>query len=188
MKIRIAKISDAKELLNIYAYYVENTAITFEYEVPSLQEFEERIKNILQKYPYIVAILDDKIVGYAYAGTFKGRKAYDWSIETTIYVKHGFHKHGIGKKLYEELENILKQQGITNMYACIASPIVEDQYLTNNSIDYHHHLGFKLVGTFEKCAYKFNTWYNMVWMVKEINEHQPNQKDVCWFSNLSRQK
>lgn len=87
--LRTAKPSDADRLLEIYAPYVENTAITFEYEVPSVDEFRQRIENTLKKYPYIVAIKDDKIVGYAYAGTFKSRAAYDWDVELSVYlVRH----------------------------------------------------------------------------------------------------
>ena len=88
MKIEKVTVEDAEELLEIYAPYVENTAITFEYDVPSKDEFEERIKNISAKYPYIKAVHEGKIVGYAYAASFKDRRAYDWSVETTIYVKN----------------------------------------------------------------------------------------------------
>ena len=100
MKIEKVTVEDAEELLEIYAPYVENTAITFEYDVPSKDEFEERIKNISAKYPYIKAVHEGKIVGYAYAASFKDRRAYDWSVETTIYVKNNCKRMGIGKVLY----------------------------------------------------------------------------------------
>ena len=87
MIIRTATANDAEAILNIYAYYVENTAITFEYDVPTLEEFTQRIENTLKKYPYLVAEKDGEILGYAYAGVFKDRAAYDWSAETTIYLK-----------------------------------------------------------------------------------------------------
>lgn len=83
--IRIAEESDSKELLEIYAYYVEKTAITFEYEVPSIEAFGERIHKTLKRYPYLVSEKDGRLAGYAYAGPFKERRAYDWSVETTIY-------------------------------------------------------------------------------------------------------
>ena len=108
MKIEKVTVEDAEELLEIYAPYVENTAITFEYDVPSKDEFEERIKNISAKYPYIKAVHEGKIVGYAYAASFKDRRAYDWSVETTIYVKNNCKRMGIGKALYEVLEQKLK--------------------------------------------------------------------------------
>ena len=88
MKIRISTERDAEELIEIYAPYVEKTAISFEYKVPSVQEFEQRIRRVLEKYPYIVAEKDGQIVGYAYAGVFKDRSAYDRAVETTVYVRN----------------------------------------------------------------------------------------------------
>ena len=81
-------------------------------------------------------------------------------------------KCGIGRKLYETLEEQLAQQGIKNLYACIGSPIEEDEYLTNNSEQFHAHLGFVKVGEFHKCGFKFGRWYNMIWMEKIIGEHR----------------
>ena len=169
--IRNVKTDDANDLLKIYSYYVENTAISFEYTVPSEEEFRERINKITSKYPYLVAELNNEIVGYAYAGPFKERAAYDWSVETTIYLNKDSKGMGIGKKLYLALENKLKEQNILNLYACIASPDNEDKYVTKESINFHHHLGYQIVGEFHKCGYKFNSWYNMVWMEKIIGEH-----------------
>lgn len=84
--IRVAKREDAEELLKIYSYYVENTAITFEYDVPSVEEFSDRISNTLEKYPYLVLEEEGKILGYTYAGKFNSRAAYDRAVETTIYM------------------------------------------------------------------------------------------------------
>lgn len=171
LKIEEAKISDAKELLDIYDYYVKNTAITFELVTPSLFEFKERIKNISLNYPYIILKDDEKIVGYAYSNVFKGREAYKYSTEVTIYLDHNFKGKGYGKILYNELEKRLKEKGIKNLYACIASPIKIDKYLNNNSEEFHNHMGYKRIGLFTQCGYKFNTWYNMIWMEKMIGEH-----------------
>lgn len=111
MRIEKVTIDDAKELLSIYEPYVKNTAITFEYDVPSLEEFKGRIKDISSKYPYIKVVEDGEILGYAYAHAFRERKAYDWSVETTVYVKQGRHRMGIGRLLYSELEKSLKTWG-----------------------------------------------------------------------------
>ena len=184
MKIEFAKIEDAKEILKLYDYYIQNTAITFEVETPSLEEFENRIKNIQKRYPYLVAREDGKIVGYAYANVFKARAAYDWAVEVTIYVDTQYKKQGIGKKLYSALESILKRQGIINLYACIASPVKEDPYLNYNSIEFHSHLGYVTVGTFHKCGYKFDTWYDMVWMEKIIGEHNVPSKPIKSIDEL----
>ena len=170
-EIRNAKISDAKRLLEIYDYYVRNTAITFEYDTPSIDEFTARMVNIMKRYPYLVIENDGRIEGYAYAGVFKNRAAYDWSCETTIYVDREARKTGMGRMLYEALEEKLKDMGILNMYACIGYPDTEDEYLTKNSAEFHAHLGFSIVGEFHKCGYKFGRWYNMIWMEKMIGEH-----------------
>ena len=162
--IRIARESDKEELLAIYAPYVSETAITFEYTVPTIEEFRDRIRKTLAKYPYLVAVQDAEILGYAYASEFKNRAAYDWAVETTIYVKQDSRKSGVGKKLYQALEEVLKQQHICNLYACIAYP-------NPGSIGFHERLGYQTIGHFSKCGYKFETWYDMIWMEKMIAEH-----------------
>ncbi len=101
--IRVATVADSSKLLQIYAPYVENTAISFEYEVPSIEEFAKRIENIMEKYPYLVAIKNGDILGYCYVGPFKTRAAYDYSVETTIYLSDATKGQGIGRVLYEKL-------------------------------------------------------------------------------------
>lgn len=179
--LRVATPDDAAALLQIYKPYVEKTAITFEWEVPSLEEFRSRIESTLAKFPYIVAVKDNQLVGYAYASPFKARAAYQWAIETSIYVTEGFHKMGIGKLLLLKLEELLAKQGILNVNACIAYPAVEDEYLTKNSVQFHEKMGYRLVGEFHQCGYKFNRWYNMVWMEKMIGEHLEKQPEVKPF-------
>ena len=171
ISIRFAKPEDAKELLKIYAYYVTDTAISFETEVPSEEEFKLRIEEVLKSYPFIVACKDDEILGYAYLHSFVGRKAYELSAETTIYLNTDKKKMGIGKKLYSVLEDIAKAQNITNLYSCIGYVDKEDEYLNNNSVQFHEHIGFRMVGKFENCGHKFGRWYHMVWMEKIIGEH-----------------
>jgi phosphinothricin acetyltransferase len=178
MKIEIVTMDDAAELLSIYEPYVRETAITFEYEAPTLEEFQTRIAKISSKYPFIKAVDNGEILGFAYANTFKDRKAYDWAVETTIYVKQGRHRMGIGKLLYEQLEKSLKNMGILNMNACIAVPAKEDARLTDASYRFHKEMGFTLVGRFHNIGYKFNTWYDMIWMEKIIGEHDTFAPDV----------
>lgn len=178
MKIERVTVEDAKELLEIYAPYVTDTAISFEYEVPSVEEFEERIRTISAILPYIKAVEDGKIIGYAYAGKFKGRKAYDWSVETTIYVRKDARRSGVGKALYAALESSLKEIGILNMNACIAVAKENDPHLGNDSYFFHKKMGFELVGTFHDSGYKFHTWYDMIWMEKMLGAHRENQEEV----------
>ena len=128
-----------------------------------------------------------KISGYAYTGAFKGRAAYDWAVETSIFIRQGCHGQGIGKGLYRELERYTKEQQICNMYACIAYPRVEDAYLTKGSVHFHEHMGYKEIGHFHQCGYKFHRWYDMVWMEKILQEHLKQQTDVIWFRDLQKQ-
>ena len=172
IEIRNATRDDLQDILNIYGYYTENTAISFEYETPSMEEFTRRFENISSKFPYLVAVCDGKIVGYAYGNTLIARAAYDFCAELTIYLDPDMRKCGIGGMLYGALEEKLSAQGIKNLYACIGSPIEEDEYLTNNSEQFHEHLGFVRNGLFYKCGYKFGRWYNMIWMEKIIGEHR----------------
>jgi L-amino acid N-acyltransferase YncA len=181
INIRNADIIDADRLLKIYAYYVMNTAISFEYEVPSISEFQNRMRDKMKKYPYIVIEKDGIVQGYAYAGAFVGRAAYNWSCETTIYLDHNARKCGLGRKLYEALEAKIKEMGVLNLYACIGYPETEDEYLDKNSAKFHEHLGFTKVGEFHKCGYKFGRWYNMIWMEKIIGEHEAQQPKSYYF-------
>ena len=184
--IRIAKEDDAEELLKIYSYYVKNTAITFEQKVPSLEEFSNRIKETLINYPYLVAIVDGKIIGYIYASRFRTRESYICSAATSIYIEKSYQRKGIGKKLYSELCNILLKQNITNVYAGVANPIEEDEYLTHNSEYFHKSMGFEIVAKYNKCALKFGKWYNLIEMEKIIGEHSNQQKDFIPFKSLEK--
>ncbi|MGM9647494.1 MAG: GNAT family N-acetyltransferase [Eubacteriales bacterium] len=178
MKIEAVKAEDAEELLSIYAPYVRDTAISFEYEVPTVSAFEDRIRRISSALPYLKAVEAGKILGYAYADTFKNRKAYDWSVEVTVYVRGDFRRAGIGKLLYHALEDSLKRMGVLNMNACIALPKAEDDHLTMDSYCFHQKMGFQPVGTFHYSGYKFDTWYDMIWMEKIIGEHSQTPQTV----------
>ncbi len=179
MTIEYVTVNDAAALIDIYRPYVEDTAITFEYEVPSAAEFVSRIKHILEKYPYLKAV-DDKgdILGYAYAAEFKDRRAYDWSVESTVYIRQDVHGQGIGRALYKSLEKNLQAMGILNMNACIALPKQGSTHLPADSIHFHHKLGFTDVGVFHDSGYKFGEWYDMIWMEKMLGKHTKAQADV----------
>ena len=178
IRIRTATTVDAPALLDIYAPYVRETAISFEYEVPSLQEFEGRVSHTLSRYPWIVAEQEGTILGYAYASAFHPRKAYEWCAEASIYVARNARGHGTGARLYDALETRLKAQNVLLLYACIARPQQEDEYLTFASMRFHDRMGFHTVGEFPRCGFKFGRWYDMVWMEKIIGEHRPDQPPV----------
>lgn len=164
MMIRTAAPQDADKLLEIYAPYVEYTPVTFEYTVPSPEEFAGRIRHTLEKYPYLVAEEGGLLLGYAYVSAFKGRAAYDWSVETSIYVRISSIGKGVGSALYGSLEDILRRQHICNLCACIVYPNPE-------SIAFHERFGYKTVAHFNNSGFKQNQWYDMIWMEKELCPH-----------------
>ena len=186
LSLRVASPEDAEALLRIYAPYVLETAITFEYDVPSVEEFRGRISRTLERYPYLCAVLDGEIVGYAYTGAFHERAAYDWCAEISIYLDKDRRGLGAGRRLYQAIEKLSLAQNIFNLNACIACPEVEDEYLTNNSVEFHAHMGYRMVGRFHNCGYKFGRWYHMVWMEKLLAEHPEVPKAVVPFSQIDQ--
>ena len=163
MEIRLAKPSDARSLLDIYAPYVENTAITFEYEVPTVEDFTTRIEKTLEKYPYLVAEEGDVVVGYAYASTYYARAAYDWAVELSVYVSQDARGKGVGSKLYDALEEMLEQMGYIHFLACISLP-------NEASLALHRKRGYQQVAHFPKIGYKFNRWHDIVWLQKSLDK------------------
>lgn len=167
----MATVADAATLREIYLPYVRTTAVTFELEDPTLEDFTERVRKTLEQYPYIVAVEEGEIVGYAYASAFRPRAAYPHSIETSIYMRMDYRGKGVGRRLYETLAKLLVLQNVFNMEACIAHCDPADEYVPATSRLFHERLGFKLVGKFNKCAHKFGRWYDMIWMERILGDH-----------------
>lgn len=163
MKIRKATINDAAELLAIYAPYVEKTAITFEIQVPTVQEFENRIRKISEKFPYLVAEDEERVLGYAYASTYYARAAYDWTVELSVYVAEDARGKRVGSHLYDCLEKELAAKGFKNFLACIALP-------NPSSLALHKKRGYEQVAHFKKVGYKFDRWHDIVWFQKSLVE------------------
>lgn len=185
LRLRVAAPQDAPALLALYAPYVQHTAITFETQVPTPGEFAQRMRQVQARYPYLVAeTAAGDIAGYAYAGPFHPRAAYAWAAETTIYLRRDLRGRGIGGRLYGALEQALRAQGVLNLNACIAYPEPEDEYLTRGSVAFHQKQGFRLVGQFHSCGYKFGRWYHMVWMEKLIGPHPPHPPAVQPFARV----
>ena len=169
LKIRDAQLEDAERLVEIYSYYVLNTAVSFEYKVPTVEEFKERIRKVKAKFPYLVCEKDGVIVGYVYASAYSEREAYSWTVSTSIYVDKDFRRQGIGSFLYENLEERLKQLGIKNILAGAAFTETEDEYLTQASPKFHERMGYVRVAQFKEIGKKFDRWYDLVWQQKKLN-------------------
>ncbi|KRL01813.1 GNAT family N-acetyltransferase [Liquorilactobacillus capillatus] len=185
INFRQAQEKDITQMLAIYAPYVEETAITFEYKVPTIDEFTRRVNEISTRYPYLIAEQQNTLLGYAYLSPFHPRAAYAWSAEISIYLKTNCRHHGLGRRFYTLLEKIAKQQNIMNLNACIGVPQKQDPYLPLDSIKFHEHMDFIKVGHFHNCGYKFATWYDMIWMEKQLGTHFTNVKPVIPFPKLS---
>ncbi len=169
ISIRNAELADAAAIAEIYRPYVENTAVSFEYEAPDAAEMERRITEITKKYPYIVAVQNGNVVGYAYASVFKARAAYDGCVEVSVYLDENCRGQGIGSFLYAVLEKKLKAMGIRHAYACISYPDRgEDATLTKDSVEFHYAKGYSICAYFRDCGYKFGRYYSMVWMEKTL--------------------
>lgn len=176
--LRPAVLEDSEGMLAIFRPYVESTAISFEWETPSLKTFQAKIKKLLPKYPCLVAEKNGEIVGYAYTAPYIVRTAYDWTAEVTIYIRADQCGQGLGRRLCTALERISELQGIHRLYVCIAVPEIEDEYLTFNSADFHEHIGYRRIGTFAACGYKFGNWYDMIWMEKVLKEPGPAKAPI----------
>lgn len=185
MIIREVNPEDAGRLLEIYSYYVENTAVSFECKTPTLAEFRERVEKISKDYPYLVAEVDGKIAGYIYAARYRTRAAFDWCVETSVYIDKEYHRKGIGKLLYEELEAILLKQNVVNAYAVIAVPVEkEDEYLTFDSKNFHEKIGYKDAGTLESIGNKFGRWYSLLTAHKVIHPYCNPPMEFIPYSEL----
>lgn len=149
-------------MLAIYAPHVTGSSVSFEWELPSVAEFSLRITNILKAYPWIVAEDKSGILGYAYAASYRSRTAYQWSVETSVYIREDQYRAGVGRKLYENLLAQLKKQHFTTAFAVITLP-------NEKSVKFHEALGFTYLCTYPKVGFKLNAWHDVGWWSLELN-------------------
>ena len=159
--IRLATRADIPAILDIYAPYVQDTAVSFEYSVPTLAEFTERFLGITAQFPWLVWEEQGKILGYAYGSLPFGRAAYRWVAASSIYLHPSIQGKGIGSRLYDALEAILTCQGYRKTYAIITSD-------NPGSLEFHQRRGFRILGEFPDCGVKFHKLYSVVWMEKTL--------------------
>ncbi|MBP3672253.1 MAG: N-acetyltransferase [Oscillospiraceae bacterium] len=160
--IRIAEERDVPEMLAIYAPYILTTTATFEYDVPSYEEFLRRLRSITERFPWLVWEEDGVILGYAYGSAPFERAAYSWCSEASVYLRPEAQGKGIGRKLYTALEGILTYQGYRVVYAIITSENAA-------SVAFHSKMGYKTDVNFQNCGYKFGRWLGVIWMEKRLN-------------------
>ncbi len=159
--IRFAVRADVPRLLEIYAPYILKTCITFEYDVPSIEEFTERFDRITEKYPWLVWEENGKILGYAYGDMAFVRAAYAWDADMSIYLDESVRGKGIGTKLYDALEKRLTDLGYHTLYAIITAENAA-------SVRFHEKCGYRLEGTLRQSGWKFGAWHDVYWYAKRV--------------------
>jgi phosphinothricin acetyltransferase len=173
-QIRFAVEADVPAILDIYAPFVRDTAITFEYEVPSLPAFQERFQSVSTQYPWLVAATKTQVLGYAYATRFRERAAYQWCCECSVYIHPEARRQGLATQLYRGLFQELRRCGLINVYAVITLPNPE-------SVALHEHMGFEAVGILRKSGFKHGNWHDVLLMELFLEKHPANPVSPQWI-------
>jgi L-amino acid N-acyltransferase YncA len=174
---RTAQVSDASAILEIYAPFVQSTAVSFETVVPSENEMQGRIEKCLQKYPWLVCEIDGRVTGYAYGSLHREREAYQWTCESSIYLHTGQRQKGLGFLLYAALLQCLRQQGFVNVYGGITLP-------NEASIRLHEKCGFVHFATYDNIGFKFGEWHKVGWWKLQLNEYSLKPPPPVLFPQL----
>jgi L-amino acid N-acyltransferase YncA len=175
--IRVATKNDAAGMLEIYAPFILNSGITQETEVPSVEDFQQRVISNLKERPWLVCEINGQIAGYAYAGKHRDRKGYQWCTEPSVYISEKYFGLNVANALYTALFDILKLQGYVNAYAVITLP-------NDRSIAFHKKFGFNYLTTYKKIGYKLGQWHDVGWMQYDINPHKNDPEAPVKFSML----
>ena len=175
--IRIASPGDAGDMVDIYAPFIRETAVTFENDVPSVEDFAGRVAHVLERFPWLACHDGGSVIGYAYATPHRARPAYRWSAETSIYVAEGRRRSGVGRALYAALLEILRVQGISNAYAGITLP-------NSESAGFHESFGFRWIGTFPSGGYKLGAWRDVGWWHLRLGEVSGEPPEPRSFSEI----
>jgi L-amino acid N-acyltransferase YncA len=162
-RIRGIEVSDAGAVRSIYSPFITDNATSFETEVPSITVIEDRIRSIYEQYPWLVYEEDGAVLGYAYGASHRARKAYQWSVEVSVYLHETVRRRGIGRILYMTLFDLLRRQGYANAYAGITLP-------NQASVGLHQAMGFTDVGVFRAVGHKFNNWHDVIWLQLRLQE------------------
>ncbi len=176
--IRSASPEDLPGMLEIYRPYVEKTTITFEYDVPSLEEFQRRYHEIMPVFPWLVCKYEGVTAGYAYAARYHKRAAYQWNAELSVYIHPDYQKKHIGTALYRCLIRLLTLQGFLYAHALVTLP-------NQNSIQLHSHMGFRKICVNEKVGFKLGVWRDVAELRLPLAELPKVPDPPCPYNILS---
>lgn len=179
--IRLANKRDSAQILDIYSPYIENTSISFETIIPSIEEIETRIERVIANTPWLIYEESNIILGYAYASKHRERAAYKWAVDVSAYVRQDCRGKGIGKMLYTELLSVLRLQGYCNVYAGICLP-------NESSVGIHEYFGFKKIAHYTKVGYKFGQWHDVGWWELFLKPHNSEPGEPLPLSNFKQYK
>lgn len=168
--IRLAERRDIPGILEIYAPFILDTAVTFEEEIPSEESFWERMQSIMSELPFLVCEIDGRIAGYAYASGYRSRASYRWSKEVSVYIHPDFKRRRVAHALYTSLNEMVRYQGIADLLAIITMP-------NESSVGFHEHFGYVKCGEFSKVGYKLNQWQNVGWFELFLQDENESPKD-----------
>ncbi len=171
--IRPATLGDVPAILDVYRPYILETAYTFEYEVPTLEAFQKRFLAVTENHPWLVWEEEGRICGYAYGDRAFERAAYQWDADLSIYLRRDSLGRGMGRRLYEAVEDILRRQGYCVGYGIVTSA-------NGGSCAFHRAMGYREAARFERCGWKFGRWYGTVWFEKRLREDPPAAPPVSW--------
>lgn len=175
--IRFATTEDAAAILGIYRYYIENTTVTFEIEVPTVEAFAQRMEGIMANFPWLVCEIDGEIAGYAYASKHGERAAYRWSADLSVYINERYHRNHIATALYTALLELLRKQGYYTVYAGVSTP-------NPKSEAFHTAFGFRNLGEFQKVGYKLGEWRGVTWFELPISEYGTKPEETVPIGGL----
>jgi phosphinothricin acetyltransferase len=161
MLIRHADPDDAAGCLDVYRAFADDTAVSFEHEAPSLEEFQQRITRISRTHAFLVADERGSIAGFAYAGVHRERVAYRWTCEVSVYLGEDFRGQGLGRALYDALFPLLERQGYRMMLAGISVP-------NPASVALHRSLGFEEIGVYRRIGWKAGDWRDVMWLARQL--------------------
>lgn len=178
VKLRLVELKDAAQLQAIYAPYAEYTAVNFDFYVPTVADFENKIEKTKKQYPFLVCSLNDQIVGYTYGQAQTSWQANQWNAELSIYVAASAFQKKLGTKMYQALIDLLKFQNIKNVYACTNASNL-------SSIHFHKRFDFETIGIFHKNGYKLGEWHDVVWLEKSISYYENPPSSFIPFDQLS---